>query len=293
MAAVVGTAGDALADARGDGRVRETCPRRASAQFAQKTFTGALGCAPVRAMANERAEASGKRAEAWTVVGEPSIEEVSDTLWIVRGHVPRMPLGRTMVVARMEDRRLLVHNAIALPPADQKRLDRHGEIGFIVVPSAMHRIDARRYAERYPDAEIVCPAGAKAKVEEVVPVDLTYDQFEGDSVVSLRHVPGVADKEGVLTVNDEGERTLVFNDLLFNVDHMPGFFGLVSRMIGSTGGPRVTWLFRRMVLEDKEALRVFLQRLSATEGLARLVPGHGKVIGEAAGPTLAAVAERL
>lgn len=253
-----------------------------------RIFTRARGCAPVRAMADERAKAP----EPWTVVGEPAIEEVSDTLWLVRGHVPRMPLGRTMVVARMEDGRLLVHNAIALPPADQKRLDRFGELGYIVVPSAFHRIDARRYAERYPDAEIVCPAGAKAKVEERVPVDLTYDQFEGDSIVSLRHAAGVGDKEGVLTVNDHG-KTLVFNDLLFNLDHLPGIFGLLSRVIGSTGGPRVTWLFRRTSLQDKEALRAFLQRLSATEGLVRVVPGHGKVITEAPAQTLAAVAESL
>jgi hypothetical protein len=244
-------------------------------------------------MANERASASGKDAEAWTVVGQPTIEEVSDTLWIVRGHVPKLPLGRFMVVARMEDGRLLVHNAVALPPADQRRLDAFGEIGFIVVPSGYHRLDAKRFAARYPDAEIVCPAGARAKVEEVVPVDLTYDQFEGDSVVSLRHAAGVGDKEGVLTVSDGHGKTLVFNDLLFNLPHLPGLFGWVSRMIGSTGGPRVTWLFRRTALADKEALRGFLQRLSATEGLVRIVPGHGEVITEVPAQTLAAVAERL
>jgi hypothetical protein len=244
-------------------------------------------------MADERAKAPGSDAEAWTVVGEPTIEAVSDTLWLVHGHLPKLPLGRTMVVARMEDGRLLLHNAIALAPADQQRLDRFGEVGFIVVPSGYHRLDARRYAKRYPDAEIVCPAGAKAKVEEIVPVDLTYDQFEGDSVVALRHAAGVGDKEGVLTVSDAGSKTLVFNDLLFNLDHLPGFFGWVSRMIGSTGGPRVTWLFRRMALQDKEVLRGFLLRLAATEGLVRLVPGHGKVITDAPGKTLAAVAERL
>lgn len=244
-------------------------------------------------MADERARASGKDAEAWTVVGEPAIEEVSDTLWIVRGHLPKLPLGRTMVVARMEDGRLLLHNAIALPPADQQRLDRFGEIGFIVVPSGYHRLDAKRYARRYPDAEIVCPAGARAKVEEVVPVDLTYEQFEGDSVVALRHAAGVGDKEGVLTVSDSGKRTLVFNDLVFNLDHLPGLFGLVSRMLGSTGGPRVTWLFQRTTLKDREALRGFLQRLAATEGLVRIVPGHGKVITDAPGKALAAIAERL
>lgn len=252
-----------------------------------------MGCGAVRGMADDRVKAPSKGFETWTVVGQPSIEVVSDTLWIVRGHVPNMPIGRTMVVAKMEDGRLLVHNPIALPPADQKRLDAFGELGFIVVPNGMHRLDAKIWAERYPDAEVVCPAGARARVEEVVPVDLTYEQFEGDSIVSLRHAAGVGDKEGVLTVSDDDGRTLVFTDLLFNLDHQPGLMGLVIRLIGSTGGPRVTWLARRFLVEDREALRAFLQRLATTDKLVRLVPGHGKVITDAPARTLAAVAERL
>lgn len=244
-------------------------------------------------MAGEHVKPPRKGFETWTVVGKPSIEEASDTLWIVRGEVPGMPLSRFMVVARMEDGRLLVHNPVALSPADMERLDAWGEVGYIVVPNAMHRLDAKPFAQRYPDAEVVCPAAARAKVEQVVPVDLTYEQFEGDSVVSLRHAAGVGDKEGVLTVSDEHGKTLVFTDMLFNVEHLSGFLGLVFRVLGSTGGPRVTWLYRTFVVKDQELLRGFLLRLAATEGLVRLVPGHGSVITEAPTQTLAAVAEQL
>lgn len=244
-------------------------------------------------MAGEHVKAPRKGFETWTVVGTPSIEEVSDELWIVRGALPNMALGRFMVVARMEGGRLLLHNPVALPPDDMARLDAFGEVAYIVVPNAWHRLDAKPFAARYPDAEVVCPAGARAKVEEVVPVDLTYDQFESDSVVSLRHLPGLGDKEGVLTVSDAHGKTLVFTDALFNMDHQPGFFGLVFRILGSTGGPRVTRLFRTMAVKDKEVLRAFLQQLASTKGLVRLVPGHGKVITEAPAQTLAAVAERL
>jgi hypothetical protein len=244
-------------------------------------------------MAGERVKPPRKGFETWTVVGEPSIEAVSDTLWIVRGEVPNQTFGRLMVVARMEDGRLLVHNPVALRPAELARLDAWGEVGYIVVPNGMHRLDAKPFAARYPDAEIVCPAGAKAKVEQVVPVDLTYEQFEGDSVVSLRHAAGVGDKEGVLTVSDEHGKTLVFTDILFNLDHQPGAMGVVFRLLGSTGGPRVTRLFRTLMVKDTEALRGFLQRLATTQGLVRLVPGHGKVITEAPAQALAAVAERL
>jgi hypothetical protein len=238
-------------------------------------------------------DARGSSLSTWTVVGEPTIEETNERMWIVRGHVSRMPLGRYMVVVRMEDGRLLVHNAVALPEADMKRLEAWGEVAYLVVPNGFHRMDAKAFADRYPNAKVVAPTGARAKVEEVVPVDLTYERFEGDGVVSLQHAAGIDEKEGVMTVTAKDGKTMVFTDLLFNVPHQRGLIGLVIRLMGSTGGPRVTWLFRKVALRDKEALRGFLQRLSGTEGLVRLVPGHGLVIDEAPSQTLAAVAERL
>lgn len=229
----------------------------------------------------------------WTVVGEPSIEEVHPRLWLCKGHVPNMPLKRWMAVVRREDGRLLIHNPVALLDAEMKRLDDWGPVGFIVVPNRFHRLDAAPFRARYPDAKIVCPAGARPKVEEVVPVDLTYDEFEDDAVVSLRHVAGVSDYEGVMTVHDEDGTTLVLNDLLFNLRHGKGLGGLVFRVLGSTGGPKVTRLFKMFALKDKAALREALSELAATEGLVRVVPGHGRVITEDPAGTLRAVAAAL
>lgn len=226
-------------------------------------------------------------------MGEPTLEQLSERLWLVRGHLPRMPLGRIMVVVRMADDRLLVHSPVALPEDLVARLDRWGELAYIVVPNRFHRLDARPFVDRYPEAQVVAPAGARTRVEEVVPVQLTYDEFSGDAVVSLEHADGLASYEGVMRVRDEAGTTLVFTDLLFNLDHQPGLFGLLFRMLGSTGGPRVTRLFRSIALKDKEALRAFLLRQAAIEGLVRIVPGHGQVITEAPGSVLAGVAERL
>jgi len=204
-----------------------------------------------------------------------------------------MGLGRWMTIARMNDGRLVVHSAVALPEDQMARIDEWGEVAFIVVPNRFHRLDAAAFAERYPEAKVVCPAGAKAKVEAVVPVDLGYDEFEGDDVVSIDYVAGLKESEGVMRVRDAEGVTLVFTDLLFNKKHGKGFGGLIMRMIGSSGGPKVTPLFRMMALKDKPALREALLGLAETEGLVRLVPGHGRIIDDDPAGTLRSVAERL
>lgn len=244
-------------------------------------------------MSGTRIKSPRKGFATWTVVGEPTIEELSERLWLVHGHLPDLPLGRMMAVVRMEDGRLLLHSPVALPEADMARIEAWGEVAYIVVPNRFHRLDAAPFAERYPAAEVVVPAGARARVEEVVPVQLTYDEFSGDGVVSLEHAAGVGAYEGVMTVRDETGVTLVFTDLFFNAEHGGGFYGLVLRVLGSTGGPRVTRLFRFFALEDKEALRLFLRRQAATEGLVRVVPGHGAVITDAPAAVLSELAERL
>ncbi|MCA9655050.1 MAG: hypothetical protein H6712_27470 [Myxococcales bacterium] len=244
-------------------------------------------------MSGAKVKAPRKGFSEWTVVGEPSLDRVGHRLWLIKGYVPGMQLGRWMAVARREDGSLVIHNPVALPEAEMSCIDEWGPVGVIVVPNRFHRLDAAPFHQRYPKAKVVCPAGARAKVEEVVPVDLVYGELEADAVVSLRHVAGLDDSEGVMTVHDEDGTTLVLNDLLFNMEHGKGLAGLVFRVLGSTGGPRVTRLFKMLALKDKTALREALRSLADTEDLVRVVPGHGRIIDEDPAGTLRAVAERL
>jgi hypothetical protein len=234
-----------------------------------------------------------KAFETWTVLGHEPIEELAENLWSVLGDLPSISLKRVMVVARMQDGRLLIHNAIALEEELMKTLEAWGAPAFIVVPNGWHRLDCAAYKERYPDARIVCPAGARKRVEQVVPVDLTYDEFQGDESVSLSHVPGMKDVEGVLTVRSAGGVTLVFNDLVFNVPHQSGVSGLIFRILGSTGGPKVTGLMRRFVIKDRKAVRERLADLAETPDLVRIIPGHGVRIEEDAAATLRRIAGAL
>lgn len=174
-----------------------------------------------------------------------------------------------------------------------QEIERWGKPAFLVVPNGWHRLDCVVFKERYPEARIVCPAGSRKKVEEVVPVELTYEAFPGDETVTLTHITGLRDLEGVLTVRSDDGVTLVFNDLIFNQPHLPGLGGMVMRLLGSTGEPKVTRLMRTLAVKDKHALREHLLALASTPDLVRIVPGHGLVITEDAAATLRSIADAL
>ena len=226
----------------------------------------------------------------WTVLAHGPLEKLDDGLWRIEGSLPGMALKRVMTIARLADGALVIHNAIALDDAGMRALDALGKVAFIVVPNGYHRLDAPSFAKRYPDARVLAPRGARAKVEEVVTVNGDYGDLPADQHVRLEHLDGVRDGEGVMRVESDDGVTLVFNDLVFNMPHMPGFSGFVMRVLGSSGGPRVTRIARMLLIKEKAAVRAHLERLAATPRLKRIVVSHHQVIVDAPSATLARVA---
>jgi hypothetical protein len=219
-------------------------------------------------------------ADDWRVLPHGPLEQASDNLWYVRGAIPGMTLQRVMVVARMRDGRLVVHNAIAMDDAGMRALEALGDPAVLLVPSGYHRIDAPRFARRYPAMRVYCPYGSRERVAEAVRVDGTYEDFAGDASVRLDHVDGVGDKEGVMRVVSGDGTALVFNDILFNMGHKGGFSGAMMRLLGSSGGPRVTRIARLMLLRDPRALARRFVALAATPGLTRVLVAHEDPITE-------------
>ena len=220
-----------------------------------------------------------KANQTWKVLRHRPIEELGESLWRVEGDLEGMPLKRVMTVAKRQDGGLVVHNAVPLDDASMKRLDAWGTVKAIVVPNGYHRLDAPTFKQRYPEARVYCPAGARKKVEEVVAVDGTYDDFPGDDVVSFVTLEGTAAQEGVMIVRSAGGTTLVFNDAVFNMRHGRGFTGFVFKhLTQSTGGPRVSRLVKWFVVKDAAAFRAHLERLAETPGLSRVIVSHGAMV---------------
>ncbi len=128
----------------------------------------------------------------WKVLPHGKLARLEDNLVTVTGeiHMPLMNLPRRMTVVRLYDARLVVYSAIALQEHEMEWLEAWGRPAFLIVPSDHHRLDAKIWKDRCPAMQVVAPRGARAKVEETVPVDTVAPEF-GDLDVQFMAVPGI------------------------------------------------------------------------------------------------------
>lgn len=214
----------------------------------------------------------------WKVLPHGPIERLSENIWWVQGSLPGMSLKRTMTIVRLADGRLVIHNAIALDEANMKQVEAWGSPAFLVIPNGGHRLDAPAFKKRYPAVRVVAPRGSRARIEEVLRVDLSYEEFPQDEVVRFETLHGVGDTEGAMLVRSADGVTVVLNDAVFNMDRKRdplGFF--FTTILGSAPGPRVSRLAKLVFIKDKKALRSDLERFAAIPDLQRLVVAHEKV----------------
>jgi len=233
-------------------------------------------------------------ATAWRVLEHGPLERLEDNLWRVEGALPNMALRRVMTVVRMADGRLVIHSAIALPDELMAQIEAWGRPSYLLVPNAYHRLDAPAYKARYPEIVVVCPRTARKAVEKVVPVDMTYEQFVGDDTVTLSTFAGTGGREGALVVRHGERASLVLNDLVFNMPHVPGFVGfMLKHVTKSSGGPQISRIARMTIVKDRATLARELEALADTQGLCRIVVSHHETIGDAPADVLRREARTL
>jgi hypothetical protein len=219
-----------------------------------------------------------KFSDEWKVLEHGPLEKLADNLWRVQGSLPGMSLKRTMTIARRSDGRLVFHSAIALGEPEMQEIASWGSPSFLLVPNAFHRLDAPAYKKRYPFLSVLGPRGSQKRIAEVIPLDGTYEDFPEDEQVKLMGLPGIAEAEGAMFVRSSDGLTVVLNDVVFNMDRKRDPLGFViTSLLGSAPGPRVSRLAKAVMVKDRAALRAELERLAALPDLVRLVVSHEKV----------------
>jgi len=214
----------------------------------------------------------------WAVHEHGPIEKLAENLWWVSGAVPKMSLKRCMTVARLADGRLVIHNAVALDDAGMRELEAWGTPAFLIVPSAFHRLDAPRFKQRYPSITVLAPHGARENVDDAVKVDGRYEDFPADDRVRLRTLNGTKQREGVMLVRSDDGTTVVLNDIVMNMDKKTDLMGyLMTTLMGSAPGPRVSRLAKLMLVGDQAALRHELETFAEMPDLVRVIVAHEKV----------------
>jgi hypothetical protein len=68
------------------------------------------------------------------------------------------------------------------------------------------------------------------------------------------------------------------NDLITNVPHQPGVWGLLLRLTGSTGRPRVIPIVRRRLKIDRAVMHGYLEALARRRDVAIITTSHGQAL---------------
>ncbi len=214
----------------------------------------------------------------WNVLPHGPIEKLADNIWRVEGTLPNMTLRRVMVLVKLADGRLLIHNGIALDETSMKEIEAWGTPAILVVPNRGHRLDAPAYKKRFPALQVLAPSGARTHVEEVLPVDATCETFPEDGTIRFEAIAGVGNSETAMWIRSGDGISLVLNDIVFNMDKKKDFLGwFFTTVMGSAPGPRVSRLAKFIFVKDKRALRADLERFAGTPNLTRLFVAHEKV----------------
>lgn len=230
-----------------------------------------------------------KAFDTWQVLPHRPIEKLESNLWRVEGDLPGNNGTRVMTIVKTKSSGLVVHNPIALEEDVMKEIDAFGDVTTIIVPSGYHRLDSKNFKQRYPKAKIVAPEGARKKVEQVVKVDGAYDG-QIDDGVTLTHLEGLKNAEGIMEVDSDGKKTVVFNDCVNNLPKLGGLFGFLLSPTGMPAVPRIT---RWFMAKDMKAFRANLERIAETKNLARIIVSHGKPMTDDPSGVLKTVAARL
>jgi len=228
-------------------------------------------------------------ARPWIVQPHDAIEKHEPQLWSVRGKLGGGSIRRRMFIASFADGRLAFFNAVPLRDEAMRELEASGTPAFLSIPAGYHTLDVVPFKARYPRLRVLADPGVRERLAKKLSVDGGSEELPRDGQVQVHSLRGT---RGEVAVSAGG--TLCFpGDAVMNLPHFGGVAGLLFRVLGSTGGPRVTAIAKLFVVRDRAALRDHLRELAALPGLARIVPCHGRIIDQAAAETLRAVADAL
>lgn len=226
----------------------------------------------------------------WKVLPHGPIQKLASNLWRVEGEMEHIPMRRSMELVKRPNGDVWIHNAVALDEKAMGEIEAWGPPRVLLVPSGYHRIDPARFKERYPSLRVLCPRGAAKRLRAKVAVDGTFDELPADDDLAIEPLDGVGDMEAVVRVTSEDGVSLLVCDAVFNMQHRPGVKGTIFRLVGSTGGPCVTNIFKFAVLKDRAAFKASLLRLADLPNLKRVLVQHEDPIDAA---TLRRVAAEL
>lgn len=222
------------------------------------------------------------------------LRQLAPDLWVVQGEFPAARLPRNMIVYRYDEDRLLLHSVVALDEKSMLTLESLGKPSIMVIPHWDHWAHIAAFKRRYPDIDVVCPQASRARLEPRLHIEHLCERYFPCHGMRFHTPPGIEPVEGILELPlAGGQAALVMNDLITNVPHQSGFYGMLLRLTGSTGRPRVIPVVRRSLKVKRQILKEYLIELSRRNDISVLATSHGDCLVSCISETLRAVAADL
>jgi hypothetical protein len=234
-----------------------------------------------------------KQPRPWIVTRHDPIEKLEDNLWSVHGDVPGIPFTRRMFVIKRADGSLMFYGtAIPLEEPALAEVTAWGRPSMLVVPHDQHMIDARPFSEKL-GLRVYGPKACEAKMRQRAEIAGTIEDVPADPTVEIVAVAGAKTGEPAIIVRSAGGQrvSLLVADAIQN--NAKGSMGMLPRLMGFAGGPKVVPVFKMMFLKDKAALKQQLGAWGDLPGLARVMVCHGDAVTDGAAAALKAVAAAL
>jgi hypothetical protein len=229
----------------------------------------------------------------WTVTRHDPIEKLEENLWAVQGDVPGIPFKRRMFIVKLADGRLLFGGAaVPLEDAALAEVTAWGRPTALVVPHDQHMIDAAAFAQKL-GLRIYGPRVREAQMRQRAELAGMLEDTPADATLRIVPVAGTKNGEPAMPVTSAGGQrvSLLISDAIQN--NSKASLGLLPRLCGFAGGPKVPPIFKMVFLKDKAALKNQLNEWADLPGLARVVPCHGDIVAAGAGAALKAAAATL
>jgi hypothetical protein len=167
----------------------------------------------------------------------------------------------------------------ALDTKTQKEIEALGKPEWIVVPNDMHRMDVGTWKATYPTAKVVCPKAARSKVEEEVIVDGLCEDVFKDGPIIAHAMAGVSRTELSYELKLKNGKALIVNDLIVNIDDLPGMLGKVLEFMGRLGRFRVPTPQKILFLYEQKLFKIWLEKM-AQKNFSIVTVSHGRPITE-------------
>jgi len=234
-----------------------------------------------------------KQPRPWIVTRHDPIEKLEENLWSVQGDVPGIPFKRRMFIVKRADGSLMFFGtAIPLEESALAEVTAWGRPAMLLVPHDQHMIDARAFAEKL-GLRVYGPKPCEAKMRARAEIAGMSEDIPADPMVEVVAVEGAKTGEPAVIVRSAGGQrvTLLVADAIQN--NPKASVGMLPRLMGFAGGPKVVPIFKMLFVKDKAALKRQLGAWGDLPGLVRVTVCHGDAVTDGAGAALKAAAAAL